>query len=107
MGVRLKRKGNKSAYLFLRWKAFSGNGSGKKSGRDNSIFILHFQGKKPLITSNQTAPPTWFPDAPKVFMITAYDDEQNRRGAQEAGCDGYITKPINFETLKQQILNAV
>lgn len=39
----------------------------------------------------------------KVFMITAYDDEDKRRTALEYGADEYLTKPIDFESLKELI----
>lgn len=38
-----------------------------------------------------------------VFMITAYGDENNYRLAQEYGCDDYLTKPLDFSTLKEKI----
>lgn len=41
----------------------------------------------------------------KVFIITAYDDECNYLTAQQYGADDYITKPIQFDKLKQKILN--
>ncbi len=41
----------------------------------------------------------------KVFMITAYDDENNYRTAMEYGADDYITKPIDFSKLKSRILS--
>ncbi|MGE5363337.1 MAG: response regulator [Bacteroidota bacterium] len=40
----------------------------------------------------------------KVFMITAYDDQNNYRKAVEFGADDYLTKPIDFEKLKNIIL---
>lgn len=40
----------------------------------------------------------------KVFMITAYGDEQNYRMAMEYGADDYLEKPVNFDNLKQKIL---
>ncbi|MEG4352149.1 response regulator [Microcoleus sp. LAD1_D5] len=45
-----------------------------------------------------------FPDI-KVFMITAYGDETNYQTAISYGSDDYITKPVNFETLKNKIIN--
>ena len=45
-----------------------------------------------------------FPDL-KVFMITAYGDERNYQTAIAYGADDYITKPVNFDTLKNKILN--
>jgi CheY-like chemotaxis protein len=41
----------------------------------------------------------------KVFMITAYGDDNNYRTAMANGADGYATKPINFDELKQKILH--
>jgi CheY-like chemotaxis protein len=41
----------------------------------------------------------------KVFMITAYGDEDNYRIAMEYGADDYINKPVEFDTLKGKILN--
>lgn len=40
----------------------------------------------------------------KVFMITAYDDADNYQKACEYGADDYLTKPIDFEKLKNIIL---
>lgn len=39
----------------------------------------------------------------KVLMITAYGDERNLRLASTHGCDGYITKPIDFQSLRTKI----
>ena len=40
----------------------------------------------------------------KVVMVTAYGDEKNRKKCQEYGADCLITKPINFDSLRQFIL---
>jgi CheY-like chemotaxis protein len=40
-----------------------------------------------------------------VYMITAYGDEHNYREALANGCDEYLTKPLNFDDLKNKILN--
>jgi CheY-like chemotaxis protein len=40
----------------------------------------------------------------KVFMITAYGDEENFRIAMEYGADDYINKPVEFDKLKEKIL---
>jgi len=42
----------------------------------------------------------------KVFMVTAYGDEQNYQHAMSNGADGFINKPIDFEQLKNQIFAA-
>jgi len=41
----------------------------------------------------------------KVFMITAYGDEENYRIAMEYGADDYLHKPVEFDNLKEKILN--
>jgi len=41
----------------------------------------------------------------KVFMITAYGDERNYQTAIAYGSDDYITKPVNFDVLKNKIIN--
>ena len=43
-----------------------------------------------------------FPDI-QVHMITAYDDNENYRIAIDHGADGYLTKPIDFATLKEEV----
>lgn len=45
-----------------------------------------------------------FPDL-TVYMITAYGDEYNFREAKAIGCDDYFTKPLNFDVLKDRLLN--
>lgn len=40
----------------------------------------------------------------KVFITTAYGDEYNYQTAMKYGADDYIYKPIEFENLKQKIL---
>ena len=42
----------------------------------------------------------------RVYMVTAYSDEENWRTALACGADGYTTKPIDFEKLKQNILES-
>ncbi|MEG5059023.1 response regulator [Microcoleus sp. A2-C5] len=41
----------------------------------------------------------------KVFMITAYGDDKNYQTAMAYGADDYITKPVNFEMVKNKIIN--
>jgi CheY-like chemotaxis protein len=40
---------------------------------------------------------------PVVMMITAYGDEENYKSAMELGADDFITKPVDFNTLKEKI----
>lgn len=39
----------------------------------------------------------------KVIMITAYGDAHFRQQAQDFGADDFLTKPIDFEELKEKI----
>jgi DNA-binding response OmpR family regulator len=38
-----------------------------------------------------------------VIMITAYGDETTKKKAAELGAAGLLTKPIDFELLRQEI----
>jgi CheY-like chemotaxis protein len=40
---------------------------------------------------------------PIVMMITAYGDADNYNKAMELGADDFITKPVDFSTLKETI----
>lgn len=42
----------------------------------------------------------------RVSMITAYGDEVNYKTAMSTGAEHYFTKPINFEQVKKEVLNA-
>ena len=42
------------------------------------------------------------PDLP-VMMVTAYGDEERRRQAQEAGALQFLTKPVDFDLLKEEL----
>jgi CheY-like chemotaxis protein len=39
----------------------------------------------------------------KVYMITAYADEENHQRAVAYGCDDYLTKPIDFHALRERM----
>ena len=41
--------------------------------------------------------------SPLVMMITAYGDSENYDRAMELGADDFITKPVDFITLKEKI----
>lgn len=43
----------------------------------------------------------------QVWMITAYSDDLNYRQAQEYGCGDYMTKPLDFDLLKEKILSSM
>ncbi|HMP99976.1 MAG TPA: response regulator [Cyclobacteriaceae bacterium] len=40
---------------------------------------------------------------PVVMMITAYGDAENRRIAEELGADDFLTKPVDFTSLKEKL----
>jgi CheY-like chemotaxis protein len=42
------------------------------------------------------------PDLP-VMMVTAYGDDDRRRRAAEFGAFEFVTKPVDFEKLKEQL----
>jgi CheY-like chemotaxis protein len=42
------------------------------------------------------------PDLP-VMMVTAYGDDERRRCAAEGGAAEFVTKPVDFDHLKQQL----
>ncbi len=46
------------------------------------------------IRENYKTPP------PKVMMITAYGDEDNKNQALRLGADKFLTKPLDFKELK-------
>lgn len=41
----------------------------------------------------------------KVIMMTAYGDSENYQTAMRYGADGYIDKPIEFDSLKEKIFS--
>src|SRR6202049_2314734 len=43
-----------------------------------------------------------WPDLP-VMMVTAYGDDERRRRASKFGAAEFITKPVDFDSLKQQL----
>ncbi len=40
---------------------------------------------------------------PIVMMITAYADEENYKTAKRLGADDFLTKPVDFVSLKQKL----
>jgi CheY-like chemotaxis protein len=43
-----------------------------------------------------------FPDLP-VMMVSAYGDDERRRRAAEYGASEFITKPVDFDIVKEQL----
>jgi two-component system chemotaxis response regulator CheY len=44
---------------------------------------------------------------PIVMMITAYGDDYNYNEAIKFGADDFLTKPLNFNTLKEKLKNKI
>jgi len=40
---------------------------------------------------------------PVVMMITAYGDEENYNQAMQLGADDFLTKPVDFNALKEKL----
>jgi CheY-like chemotaxis protein len=40
----------------------------------------------------------------KVFIITAYGDEQNFNAAKSLGAEDYFTKPLQFDLLRERLV---
>jgi len=59
-------------------------------GMSGLELLKHIKGKN-------YAPP------PVVMMITAYGDPENYKRAIELGADDFITKPVDFNVLKEKI----
>jgi len=43
----------------------------------------------------------------KVFLVTAYGDEHSYQQAIDAGADGFVIKPIDFDDLKTKMYLAL
>ncbi|MFD0792161.1 response regulator [Mucilaginibacter litoreus] len=43
------------------------------------------------------------PPPPVVMMITAYGDEENYKQAMARGADDFLTKPLDFNLLKEKL----
>lgn len=44
---------------------------------------------------------------PVVMMITAYGDAENYNTAKELGADDFLTKPVDFDSLKEKLKTLV
>jgi CheY-like chemotaxis protein len=42
-----------------------------------------------------------------IFLFTAYDDETNKMAAKLFNADKYIVKPINFNELREDIMQVI
>lgn len=44
---------------------------------------------------------------PIVIIITAYGDDENYKNAKRLGADDFLTKPVDFKTLKEKLINVI
>jgi two-component system, chemotaxis family, chemotaxis protein CheY len=89
--------------------ANSGNEALDYLNRQNHEFVLilsdiNMPGMSGLelldqIKQKYKAPP------PKVMMITAYGDDYNYKQAMSLGADDFLTKPLDFTSLKEKLKN--
>lgn len=54
-----------------------------------------------IIKKDYVAPP------PVVMMITAYGDQENYDTAKRLGADDFLTKPVDFKTLKEKLIEQI
>ncbi|GAB2687981.1 response regulator [Mucilaginibacter koreensis] len=45
------------------------------------------------------------PPPPVVMMVTAYGDDENYKQAIDNGADDFLTKPLDFNLLKEKLKN--
>ncbi len=64
------------------------------------IMMPVMDGQKALETIREDEGKRGLTKGVNIFMVTALDDEENRKKAEESGCQAYLTKPLN----KQQII---
>jgi two-component system response regulator (stage 0 sporulation protein F) len=43
----------------------------------------------------------------RVMMVTAYGDEKNYKNAITIGADDFMTKPVDFNSLKQKVMRFI
>ena len=71
---------------------------------DQSLILILSDINMPGMTGLEMLPKVkeMRPDVP-VIMITAYGDADTRRKALENGASGFLTKPIDFAVLREEI----
>jgi CheY-like chemotaxis protein len=46
---------------------------------------------------------TYEAPSPHVIMVTAYGDQQNFTNAMDSGANGFLTKPVDFPSLREKL----
>jgi DNA-binding NtrC family response regulator len=75
--------------------------SGRKSNRRSSLYCLTSTCRA-WTGCNCREIKQRRPNLP-VMMVTAYGDDERRRRARELGASEFITKPVDFDQLKEQL----
>jgi len=85
------------------------------SGEDALVYMNDHQHEAVLILSDINMPGMsglellekikhkYLKPPPVVMMITAYGDPENIKIAQELGADDFLTKPVDFISLKEKL----
>jgi len=85
------------------------------SGEDAIKYLNEHQQEAVLILSDINMPgmsglellghikQKYFKPPPIVMMITAYGDAENYNMAKELGADDFLTKPVDFNLLKEKL----
>ncbi|MBX9783621.1 MAG: response regulator [Chitinophagaceae bacterium] len=85
------------------------------SGEEAIAYMEHHHHEAVLILSDINMPgmsglqllgqikQKYFKPPPVVMMITAYGDTENYNTAKELGADDFLTKPVDFVSLKDKL----
>ena len=85
------------------------------SGEDALLYMNHHEHEAVLILSDINMPgmsglellrhikEKYEKPPPVVMMITAYGDDENYREAMKLGADDFLTKPVDFPSLKEKL----
>ncbi len=85
------------------------------SGEDALVFMQKHEHEAVLILSDINMPgmsglellrhikQKYEKPPPIVMMITAYGDDQNYKQAMELGANDFLTKPVDFNVLKEKL----
>lgn len=85
------------------------------SGEDALDYLHHHEHEAVLILSDINMPgmsglqlleeikKNYYKPPPSVMMITAYGDAENYTRAKQLGADDFLTKPVDFISLKEKL----
>ena len=101
---RFRREVRQGTYVHA-LRRLGGGGAGEARRRDRAELIvilsdINMPGMDGLTLLREIK--RRLPELP-VMMVTAYGDDERRRTASEYGAAEFITKPVDFDLLKQQL----